>query len=81
MPLNQQKIIKIILEERESIEERCDGYKEELTEVIAEILQYESAHRVSRMDIQKKINDKFSAVAGFLARQRGDNMDMEDQAS
>ena len=27
MPLNQQKIIKIIRDERESIEEKCDGYK------------------------------------------------------
>lgn len=79
MPLNQQIIIKIILNERESIEEKCDGYKEELTEAIAEILQYERAHRVSRTDIQNKINDKLSAVARFLAKQRGRNMGTEDQ--
>lgn len=79
MPLNQQIIIKIILNERESIEEKCDGYKEELTEAIAEILQYERAHRVSRIDIQKKINDKLSAVARFLAKQRGHSMGAEDQ--
>ena len=70
MPLNQQKILRIILDERESIEERCDGYKEELTAAIAEILQYESEHRVSRMNIQKKINDKFNAVARFVAEQQ-----------
>ena len=80
MPLNQQIIIKIILDECESIEERCDEYKEELIEVISEILQYESTHRISRMDIQKKINDKFSAAARFLAKQRSHNMGMEDQA-
>ena len=79
MPLNQQIIIKIILNEREFIEEKCDGYKEELTEAIAEILQYERAHRVSRTDIQKKINDKLSAVARFLAKQRNDNIGTEDQ--
>ena len=55
--------------------------REELTEVIAEILQYERAHRVSRIDIQKKINDKFSAAARFLAKQRGPNMGTEDQTS
>lgn len=81
MPLNRQKTIKIILDECESIEERCDGYKDELKEVINEILQYESAHRVSRTDIQKKINDKFNATAKFLAQQRIHNMSMEDQTS
>jgi hypothetical protein len=81
MPRNQQKIIKIILDECESIEEKCDGYKEELTQVIVEIFQYERAHRVSKTDIQKKINDKFNAVARFLVKQRSHNMDTEDQTS
>jgi len=72
MPLNDKKIIEIILLECNEIEERCDGYQDEIIEVISEILIYERKHRVSatRTSIQKKINDKCNATAQFLAKQR-----------
>lgn len=69
MPLNQQKVLRIIQDELESIEEKCDGYRDELIATIAEILQAENEHRVSRTNIQKKINDKFNSVARFVAEQ------------
>ena len=70
MPLNQQKTITIILDECKSIEERCTGYKEELVEIITEIITAERQHRVQSTYIQQRINDKFSAVGDFLARNR-----------
>ncbi len=78
MPLNDKKIISIILEERNGIEERCDGYREEILDVIAEILEYERGHRVSATNIQKKINDKCNAAARFLVSQRGQDPGRED---
>ncbi|MXX96743.1 MAG: hypothetical protein F4065_02290 [Rhodothermaceae bacterium] len=72
MPLNDRKIISIILEQCHSIEDRCVGYQDEMIRVIAEILEYEYKHRVSRMNIQKKINDKCNAAARFLASQRSE---------
>ncbi len=77
MPLNDRKIISIILEQCAEIEERCEGYKEEIIEVISEILVYERQHRVSATNIQKKINDKFNAAARFLAMQRGQDAGTE----
>ena len=71
MPLNDRKIISIILEQCAEIEERCDGYSEEILEVVTDILELERGHRVSATNIQKKINDKCNAVARFLAEQRG----------
>ncbi len=71
MALNDRKIISIILEQCAEIEERCDGYSEEIREVVTDILELERGHRVSATDIQKKINDKCSAVARFLAERRG----------
>ena len=71
MPLNDRKIISIILEQCAGIEERCDGYKEEIVAVITDILELERSHRVSATNIQKKINDKCNAAARFLAEQRG----------
>ena len=81
MPLNDKKIISIILDECSGVEERCDGYREELVEVISEILEYERGHRVSATNIQKKINDKFNSTARFLASQRGQDSGTEELAS
>ncbi len=73
MPLNDKKIISIILEECAEIEERCNGYREEIIDVISDIFEYERGHRVSATTIQKKINDKCNAAAHFLADQRAQN--------
>ena len=70
MPLNDRKIINIIFNECKSIEERCNGYKEELLEVITEIITAERQHRVQGTHIQKKITDKCNAAADFLAKNR-----------
>ena len=79
MPLNDKKIISIILEQCAEIDERCEDYREEVIDVITDILEYERGHRVSATNIQKKINDKCNAAARFLARQREGEMDVGGQ--
>lgn len=71
MPLNEKKIVSIILEQCDGLEERCVGYREEIISVISDILEYERSHRVTATTIQKKINEKCNAAARFLATQRG----------
>jgi len=78
MPLNDRKIISIILEQCGGIDERCDGYREEIINVISDILEYERSHRVSATNIQKKVNDKCSAAARFLVEQRGQDTGTEE---
>lgn len=78
MPLNEKKIISIILEECGGIEERCKGYREEIHEVITDILMHERGHRISRTHIQKKVNDRCNAAARFLIRERDLDMSMEE---
>ena len=68
MPLNDRKIINIILSECKSLEERCDGYKEEIREAIVEIITAERQHRVQGTNIQQKINGKCQAAGDFLAK-------------
>jgi hypothetical protein len=81
MPLNDRKIISIILEQCSEIEERCEGYREEITDVITEIIEYERQHRVQGTNIQKKINDKCNAAGRFLSTQRGEDVGAEDSSS
>ena len=71
MPLNEQKIIRIIFNECESIEERYDGYRDDLVILIADIITDERQHRVQGTNIQQKINDKCNAAGDYLARKRG----------
>lgn len=78
MPLNDKKIISIILEQCDGLEERCDGYREEIVGVISDILEYERGHRVSATNIQKKINEKCNAAARLLVEQRGQDTGAEE---
>ena len=71
MPLNKKKIIDIILEECKGINERCDGYREELTDVLIYIISAEEQHRVQGSQIQKKVNDRCKTAGRFLAERRG----------
>lgn len=81
MPLNDRKIISIILEQCAGIEERCSGYREEIIGVVTDILEYERGHRVSATNIQQKINDKCNTAARYLAMQRGQETGMEERDS
>ena len=78
MPLNEKKTIEIILEQGVDIEERCNGYREALIDVIADILKYERSHKVSATNIQKKINDKCNAASQFLVMQRAQDIGTEE---
>lgn len=67
MSFKEQKTIKIILEECQKIEERCEGYKKELVSLVTDIIEEERIHKVQATYIQQKINDKLNASGCFLA--------------
>ncbi|WP_337996930.1 hypothetical protein [Oleispirillum naphthae] len=71
MPLNERKIISIILEQCQKLEERCPGYQEEIIETVSEILEEERKHSVQGTNIQQKINDRCNTVGRLLAQHRG----------
>ena len=54
MPLNDKKIISLILEQCAEVEDRCEGYCEEIIDVISDIIGYERQHRVQGTNIQKE---------------------------
>ena len=70
MAHNEKKIISIILEECEGIEERCVGYRKEILETISDIVLEERRHRVSATNIQTKVDDKCNTAARYLVRIR-----------
>ena len=70
MPLNEQKIISILLEECKKVDERCDGYREEIIDVLTDIMTAERQHRVQGTNIQQKISDRCNTAGRFLAEKR-----------
>ena len=72
MPLNQRKVIEILLEEVGTTEDRCEGYRDLLRETIAEIVEAERLHRERATTIQKDINDKCNAASRWLVEHQSD---------
>lgn len=66
MPINEKKIAQILRDECQSIEERCNGYKDELVQVIIDILKAEEGHRIRATNIQQKINARCRAAGDSL---------------
>ena len=73
MPTNEFKVIKIILAEVGTIEERCEGYRDSLTEALTDIITDERRHHVTGTNIQQRVAAKCSAVGQFLAEKRTDS--------
>ena len=65
-----RKIVKIILEQSENINERCTGYREEIVATLTDILEYERMNRISPTNIQVQISEKCNATARFLSQSR-----------
>lgn len=68
MPLIQKKIVSIISEQCNNLESKCSGYREEIFNTIADVLELERQHRIKAINIQQKINDKCDATGRFLAK-------------
>ena len=72
MSANDQKVIQIILEEMDGIEDRCPGYREALVDAVADIITAERQHRVRGTNIQQQVDDKCNSVGRFLNSNRQD---------
>lgn len=70
MSYNKQKMVKLILNESESIEERREGYRKKILDAIIEILNAEREHKAQRTSIQKQVNQACHKAGDFLARKR-----------
>lgn len=66
MSYKDEKIVRVLLEEAAEVESRCEGYREELTEALAEIVQKERAHLFQRSNIVVEIGDIIGRVGTFV---------------
>ena len=66
MAYKDERIVQVLLEEASKVEERCEGYREEITEAMADIVQKERSHLFQRTNIVVDIGDVISRVGKFI---------------
>lgn len=67
MPVNQPKVVEILLEEVDATPDRVDGYRSELKDAIAEIMVAERSHREQRQNIQQQVDDLCERAGMWLS--------------
>ena len=73
MPANERKVVQIILEEVQHVEERCDGYRMVLADALSDIVTAERQHRIRGTNIQQQVNHKCNATGEYLAERRANS--------
>lgn len=73
-----RKLAEILIEECRSVEERCEGYRSELIDVVGKIIQAEEQHQVKGTYIQQKVHNFCDELGNFLVEER--NMEEEPAA-
>lgn len=72
MPSSSAKVFHVVMKEVENIEDRREGYREELVSAIAEIIEAERQHQVRGTNIQQKVNDICNVAGDFLYKSQAE---------
>lgn len=75
MAYNDKKILQVLLEELDKVPERCDGYRQELKDLLGTVLILEHDHAISRTNVVKKIADRVHRVGMSLYRANSGSKD------
>ena len=70
MAYNDKKILQVLLEELNEVPERCDGYREDVANLLADVLNFEREHAISKTNIVKRIADQINTVGMDLYTSR-----------
>ena len=69
MPLNNRRVIQILLDEVDGIEEQCDGYRNVIRDAVVEIIDYELDNMINGTNIQQKVTGTCSSTGEWVAKQ------------
>ena len=70
MAYNDRKILAVLLDELAAVPERFEGYREDMTHLLTEVLNLEQEHAIKRIDIVKRIGDQVNTVGMSLHKSR-----------
>ena len=66
MAYNDEKILNILNQHINDLEEKCVGYKEEMRDLVKNVIRIETEHSVSRTNVSQKIEESIISVGKFL---------------
>jgi len=66
MAYKDERVISILMEQSETIDERVPGYRDELKEAVADIIMLERQNKFARTNIAVKVADIVGRVGTFL---------------
>jgi len=70
MAYNDKKILQVLVGELARVPERCEGYREELGQLLGDVLNFEREHAIAKSNVVKKIVDQVNTVGMFLHKSR-----------
>ncbi|MCY4038154.1 MAG: hypothetical protein OXF09_01695 [Hyphomicrobiales bacterium] len=70
MPLKSERVLDIIKQQTEKVNNRCEGWNDEVFSLVADILNLERQHSVNRTHIETKILDQINITAQSLHQKR-----------
>ena len=66
MPVNDQRVIQIIFENINKIEEKYVGYTDDLKHLIGEVMMLERDHQIQKTNIKQLMGEKIGIAANDL---------------
>ena len=66
MAFNKEKILSILNDQIDHLDERCGGYKEEMRNLVNNVVRLETEHSVSRTNVSQKIEEYIIKTGKFL---------------
>ena len=74
MAYKDERVISILMEQSDAIDERVPGYRDELKEAVADIIMLERQNKFARTNVAVKVADIVGRVGTFL-NNRTENSD------
>ena len=66
MAYKDEKVVGILLEQALAVEERCEGYRDELAEALADIIMAERQNKFAKTNIAVKVADVVGRLGTYL---------------
>lgn len=66
MPINNERVVEIIFKNISEIEERYQGYSDDLKQLVAEVMVLERDHQIQKTNIKQLMSEKIALSANEL---------------
>lgn len=70
MPLNNRRVVQIVLDQVDVVDEKCQGYRNMIKDALADIIDYERDHMITGTNIQQRITAKCKSVGEWFSKQQ-----------